>query len=87
MIKCPNCGSTTQIKFIERYHYASTKIAEKYECGCGATIICHYDLKAVASYVDNEAKFLSPEEIGKNALTNWKYKMSDDVNVTVHQGG
>lgn len=86
MVKCPNCGSTAQVKFIEGYHYCSTKIAEKYKCGCGATIICHYDLKAVVSYTDNGAKFLSPEETSKNVLTNWKYKMCDDVNVTVHQG-
>ena len=86
MIKCPNCGSTAQIKFIEGYHYTVTQIAEKYECGCGATVICHYELKTVVSYTDSGAKFLSPEEMSKNTLVDWKYKMCDDVNVTMRQG-
>lgn len=86
MIKCPNCGSTAQIKFIEGYHYTPTRIAEKYECGCSATIICHYELKSVVNYTDDKAKFLSPKEVGNDALADWKYKMCEDVNVTVHQG-
>ena len=86
MIKCPNCGSTAQIQFVEGYHYTPTKVAEKYECGCGATIICHYELSIVASYTEGRTKFLSPKEIDSNALIDWKYKMCDDINVTIHQG-
>lgn len=62
MIKCPNCGSTAQIKFIESYHYTTKSIAEKYECECGALLIRHYELKVGILYTDEGAKIIKEGE-------------------------
>ena len=38
MIKCPNCGSTAQVKVILDKHYAYRDGSERvivYNCGCG----------------------------------------------------
>ena len=41
MVKCPNCGSSAQIKLVweDRDSYSTTKIKE-YVCGCG----CHFEV-------------------------------------------
>lgn len=55
MIKCPNCGSTTQLKLTwqddeapTRYHY------KEYKCGCGTEI--------QVEYVVNEIKIINQEK-------------------------
>ena len=62
MIKCPNCGSTAQIKFIESYHYTTKSIAEKYECGCGTQLVRHYKLQVSILYTDKGAKYIKEDE-------------------------
>lgn len=62
MIKCPNCESTTQIKFIESYHYTTKSIAEQYECGCGAKLIRHYQLQVSILYTNDGAKYIKGDE-------------------------
>lgn len=37
MIKCPNCGSTSQVNRLGTTE-SETTIIEIFECGCGATI-------------------------------------------------
>ena len=38
-MKCPNCGSTAQIKRIAKTeNMAYTKIYDQWKCGCGAII-------------------------------------------------
>ena len=52
-IKCPNCGSTSQVELVwsdnDNYGTAQTK---EYECGCG----CHFEVtfKAVEVKVLNK---------------------------------
>lgn len=58
MIKCPNCGSTAQITFIGRYHYKEEKIAEEYECGCGAILVQHYTLVTSVVYTEDKVKYI-----------------------------
>ena len=39
MDKCPNCGSTAQIRLA--YEGAtSTSLSRTYKCGCGASVLC-----------------------------------------------
>lgn len=40
MIKCPNCGSTAQVKLIkiEQSRKGDFEWYEEYKCGCGGTI-------------------------------------------------
>ena len=46
LIKCPNCGSTTQVEMVwqscsdGRY----TQITREYQCGCGATFEGTFEL-------------------------------------------
>jgi hypothetical protein len=38
MIKCPNCGSTAQVKYLKRTFEEdgdSICVIRKYQCGCG----------------------------------------------------
>ena len=38
MIKCPNCGSTAQVKFNDAYFHNYEELVERisiYSCGCG----------------------------------------------------
>lgn len=36
MIKCPNCGSTSQIELMWNDHYSYTDYHDyEYKCGCG----------------------------------------------------
>lgn len=35
MIKCPNCGSTAQVKILFHYKYWDGSCHTKYHCGCG----------------------------------------------------
>jgi hypothetical protein len=62
MIKCPNCGSTAQIKLVESYHYNTNHIAEEYECGCGAKLIRHYKCQVGILYTDEGVKYIREEE-------------------------
>ena len=62
MIKCPNCGSTAQIKLVESYHYNTNNIAEEYECGCGAKLIRRYKCQISILYTDEGAKYIREEE-------------------------
>ena len=39
MIKCPNCGSTAQVKLIStEMRHDDWEWLETYKCGCGCTI-------------------------------------------------
>lgn len=62
MVKCPNCGSTAQITLIDRYHYDKKKIAEEYECKCGAIVVQHYALVTTVVYTEDKAKFIKEDE-------------------------
>ena len=62
MIKCPNCGSTAQTTLMDRYHYGEGKIAEEYECGCGAKLILHYKLQVSIAYTDEGVKYIKEDE-------------------------
>lgn len=62
MIKCPNCGSTAQIKLIDSYHYTANNLAEKYECSCGAQLIRHYKLQTGILYTKDGAKCIKGDE-------------------------
>ena len=56
MIRCPNCGSTAQVKFLSDYQYTDTLYMKKYECGCGATIIENFERKNMLVYTEQGAK-------------------------------
>ena len=62
MVKCPNCGSTAQMRSVSGYHYNSKNIAEEYECGCGAKLIRHYKLHVSILYTDEGAKYIKEDE-------------------------
>lgn len=44
-IKCPNCGSTAQVKLVweDRDGYGTKKVKE-YECGCGCKFEAIFEL-------------------------------------------
>ena len=62
MEKCPNCGSTAQIKLIGSSGYTTKNIAVKYECSCGATLIRHYKLQVSILYTDKGAKCIKEDD-------------------------
>ena len=62
MVKCPNCGSTAQIKLIDTTHMISNQVSEKYECGCGALLIRHYKLQTAILYTDEGARIVKEGE-------------------------
>ena len=62
MIKCPKCGSTTQIKLIGTTHMIPNQVSEKYECGCGALLIRHYKLQTAILYTDEGARIVKEDE-------------------------
>ena len=44
MIKCPNCGSTAQVKYkAERLDVYENTVHEMYSCECG----CDFQIKAI----------------------------------------
>ena len=48
MVKCPNCGSTAQVKVIGQKWGEKTAI-RKYQCGCGCEFLRHYELNEATS--------------------------------------
>ena len=44
MIKCPNCGSTAQVKVEYIPNSTRTVMTERIVCGCGCTITATYKL-------------------------------------------
>ena len=44
MIKCPNCGSTAQMKKQLIFNNARTEITEILTCGCGCNVTAVYKL-------------------------------------------
>lgn len=62
MIKCPNCGSTSQIKLIDTMHIVPKQVSEKYECGCGALFIQHYKLQVAILYTNEGARIVKEDE-------------------------
>ena len=42
MIKCPNCGSTAQVKIIKKY-WSSLHQSENIHCQCGCGCIFHIE--------------------------------------------
>lgn len=52
MIKCPNCGSTAQVRFDDYIDDFCGTIQAHYICGCG----CHFHISHYASsatYIDS----------------------------------
>ena len=48
MIKCPNCGSTAQVKCIwEDMELYTSEIYREYECECG----CHFEVTLEVSNI------------------------------------
>ena len=49
MIKCPNCGSTAQVRIIEQetfvWHERHTDTINKCQCGCGKQFAYHEETK------------------------------------------
>ena len=52
MMKCPNCGSTAQIKLLDTIE-AGNRIVERYSCGCGASTTRHLELITTTCYSSN----------------------------------
>jgi hypothetical protein len=52
MMKCPNCGSTAQIKLLDTIE-AGNRIVEQYSCGCGASTTRHLELITTTCYSSN----------------------------------
>ena len=57
MTKCPNCGSTAQVKLLGDYQYTDTIYMKKYGCDCGATIIEHFERKKILVYPKQGTNF------------------------------
>lgn len=49
MIRCPNCGSTAQVRIIEQetfvWHERHTDTINKCQCGCGKQFAYHEETK------------------------------------------
>lgn len=49
MIKCPNCGSTAQVRIISQetfvWHERHTDTINKCQCGCGKQFAYHEEVK------------------------------------------
>ena len=43
MTRCPNCGSTAQLKVIDTIE-TGNRVVERFECGCGAQGFRHLEL-------------------------------------------
>lgn len=50
MIKCPNCGSTTQVKLINTDHRKDYEWVDIYKCGCGCEIIQRVQVREQIAY-------------------------------------
>ena len=48
--------------FIDRYHYGKGKIAEEYECECGAIVVQHYALATTIVYTEDKTKVIKKGE-------------------------
>ena len=48
MIKCPNCGSTAQVK-VKEQNWGEKVAIRLYECGCGCMFTRIYDLNEMQS--------------------------------------
>ena len=60
MIKCPNCGSTEQVKFIQkRFTHNDWEWVEIYHCGCGCTIDQRVQIREKLTY--NKEKIINYE--------------------------
>lgn len=48
MIKCPNCGSTAQVKciYFDEEKYTSTHYRE-FKCGCGCKFQVEFEIKKI----------------------------------------
>lgn len=44
MIKCPNCGSTAQVKAVGVV-CGETIVIRKFSCGCGCEFLRYYNLR------------------------------------------
>lgn len=50
MIKCPNCGSTAQIKYLKSKIEEDGEhivVMRQYQCGCGKTFSTDQDYEAI----------------------------------------
>ena len=71
MMKCPNCGSTAQIKPFDTIE-AGNRIVEQYSCGCGASIIRQLELITTTCHSSNGTIItgFSHRKKEKKGLTN-----------------
>ena len=48
MIKCPNCGSTSQVELMWRDNYGYSDYHEyEYECGCGCLFEVRFEVAKI----------------------------------------
>lgn len=50
MIKCPNCGSTAQVKPIGEL-WGSETVIRKFSCGCGCEFLRFYNINNLCEII------------------------------------
>lgn len=83
MIKCPNCGSTAQVREKQslsiEFSIPNREATQKtrYTCGCGCRFtfvrIVNYREEVCQDYYEN-VNIPKKERIGKNILQKWREK-------------
>lgn len=61
MVKCPNCGSTAQVKFEDLYFHNGNRQVERisvYSCGCGCTFKITEAFRKKPGYTKIEKMFV-----------------------------
>jgi hypothetical protein len=59
MIKCPNCGSTAQVRLIKEYWSKMSQSSNKhYNCGCG----CVFYIEKMSNGIINGGWQVLPKE-------------------------
>ena len=52
MIKCPNCGSTAQVKIVSNPIRRGDWLQENSVCGCGQKFVVWYDVFSDKKFVE-----------------------------------
>lgn len=68
MIKCPKCGSASQIKTVYTQNINDTTILTKYSCICGTDFFVNYEIKNILISGKNDKKIAAAmlKELFKN---------------------
>lgn len=68
MIKCPKCGSASQIKTIYAQNINDKTILTKYNCICGTDFFYEYEIKHIAICKKNNKEIAAAmsKELFKN---------------------